>query len=131
QFARLAGVLGRPEMARDPRFVTNADRVRHYDVLRRELTHAFSSWTRADVLRALNSVGVPASAVRTITEALADPQVAAREMIVPLEHVSAGRIRVLGTPLKLSDTPAEVRLPPPALGQHTAAVLAEFGFNVR
>jgi crotonobetainyl-CoA:carnitine CoA-transferase CaiB-like acyl-CoA transferase len=131
QFARLSRVIGRPELAGDSRFATNADRVRHYDMLRRELTQGFSSWKRADVLKALSDVGVPASAVRSVTEALADPQVAAREMIVPLEHVAAGPIRVLGTPLKFSDTPAAIRKPPPALGQHTAAVLREFGLNVR
>jgi crotonobetainyl-CoA:carnitine CoA-transferase CaiB-like acyl-CoA transferase len=128
QFGRLARVLGRPEMASDARFVTNADRVRDYDVLRRELTQLFSSWRRADLLNALSDVGVPVSAVRTVTEALADPQVAAREMIVPLEHAVAGPIRVLGTPLKFSDTPASIRLPPPALGQHTSAILRELGF---
>ncbi len=127
QFGRLTRVLGRSEMAADPRFVTNADRVRHYDVLRRDLVRSCSSWRRADLLAALTNAGVPAGAVRTITEAFADPQIAAREMIVPLEHLSAGRIRVLGTPLKLSDTPPSVRLPPPALGQHTEAVLQELG----
>src|SRR5215471_11853926 len=123
QFGRLTRVIGRPEMASDARFVTNADRVRNYDVLRRDLTQSFSSWKRADLLKALSDVGVPVSAVRTVTEALADPQVTAREMIVPLEHVAAGPIRVLGTPLKLSDTPATVRTPPPTLGQHTAEIL--------
>src|SRR5262249_34921634 len=129
QFGRLTRVIGRPEMASDARFVTNADRVRNYDALRAELTQSFAPWKRADVLKALGDVGVPASAVRTITEALGDPQVDARDMIVPLEHVAAGRVRVLGTPLKLSDTPPSVRLPPPALGQHTDSVLREFGFS--
>jgi len=129
QFDRLARVLGRPEMAKDARFLTNADRVRNYDALRRDLTQAFSSWTRADLLKALGEVGVPVSAVRTVTDALADPQVAAREMIVPLEHVTAGSIRVLGTPLKLSDTPAAIRRAPPALGQHTDTILQELGFR--
>jgi crotonobetainyl-CoA:carnitine CoA-transferase CaiB-like acyl-CoA transferase len=131
QFGRLAGVLGRAELAQDRRFVTNADRVRNYDALRGDLTQLFSSWRRADVLKALAGVGVPASAVRTVTEALADPQIAARDMIVPLEHVTAGPIRVLGSPLKFSETPATVRRPPPALGQHTEAVLREFGFTAR
>jgi crotonobetainyl-CoA:carnitine CoA-transferase CaiB-like acyl-CoA transferase len=124
-------VLGRAEIAQDRRFVTNADRVRNYDALRRDLMHVFSSWKRADVLTALAGVGVPASAVRTITEALADPQIAARDMIVSLEHVTAGSIRVLGSPLKFSETPATVRRPPPALGQHTEAVLREFGLTAR
>ena len=129
QFARLARLIAREDLALDPRFITNADRVRHYDELRRELTLAFSSWKRAAILAALNEAGVPASAVRTVTEALADSQIAAREMIVPLDHVAAGRIRVLGSPLKLSATAATVRLPPPTLGQHTSAILRELGFD--
>jgi crotonobetainyl-CoA:carnitine CoA-transferase CaiB-like acyl-CoA transferase len=131
QFGRLARLLGHAEIAQDRRFVTNADRVRNYDALRRDLTQLFSSWTRADVLAALARAGVPASAVRTVTEALADSQIAARDMIVPLDHATAGPIRVLGSPLKLSETPAAVRRPPPALGQDTEAVLREFGFTVR
>ena len=129
QFRRLASVLRQPALADDPRFRTNADRVAHSDALRRELTAWLSSWRRADLLEALKHAGVPSAAVRTITEALADPQLAAREMIVPLEHVSAGTVRVLGTPLKLSATPASVRTPPPALGEHTETVLAETGLS--
>jgi len=129
QFGRLARLVARPDLAADDRFATNADRVRNYDALRIELTRTFSSWKRDDLLRALNGVGVPASAVRNVTEALADPQLGAREMIVPLEHVAAGPIRVLGSPLKLSATPPSIRLPPPALGQHTEAVLRELGFT--
>jgi formyl-CoA transferase/CoA:oxalate CoA-transferase len=125
QFRRLARVLDAPALAADPRFATNADRVRHYDALRHELSARLASWPRQDLLQALTAAGVPSGAVRTVTEALADPQLAAREMIVPLEHLTAGPIRVLGTPLKLSGTPAAIRTPPPALGQHTATVLAQ------
>jgi len=129
QFRRLAGILRRPELGIDPQYATNADRVRHYDALRDTLSRLFSSWARADLLAALTAAGVPCSAVRSVTEALQDPQLSAREMIVPLEHVSAGGIRVLGSPLKLSETPASVRTPPPALGQHTDAVLREIGMS--
>ena len=129
QFRRLAGVLQRPALAGDPRFRTNADRVTNTDVLRRELSALLTGWRRADLLSALKDAGVPSAAVRTITEALADPQLAAREMVVPLEHLAAGTVRVLGTPLKLSATPATVRTAPPALGQHTDAILAEAGLS--
>jgi crotonobetainyl-CoA:carnitine CoA-transferase CaiB-like acyl-CoA transferase len=129
QFRRLAGVLRRPGLADDHRFRTNADRVLHGEALRAELSSLLSGWRRADLLAALTDAGVPSAAVRTITEALADPQLAARDMVVPLEHIAAGSIRVLGTPLKLSATPASIRTPPPALGQHTDHVLAEVGLS--
>ncbi len=123
QFRRLARVLGRDDLAADPRFATNADRVMNYDALRRDLSPGLAARTRRDLLKVLTAAGVPSGAVRSVTEALADPQLAAREMIVPLEHLTAGPIRVIGTPLKLSGTPAAVRTPPPALGQHTRAIL--------
>src|SRR5688500_5422486 len=123
QFSRLAIALRRPGLAGEARFLTNADRVANHDALRHELSALLAPWRRAELLAALAGAGVPAGAVRSVSEALADPQLAAREMIVPLEHVSAGTIRVLGTPLKLSQTPPSIRTPPPALGQHTADVL--------
>ena len=129
QFRRLCGVLQEPALAGDPRFATNAARVRRYDELRTVLTPLLARWRRGDLLEALTAAGVPGSAVRSVTEALADPQLAAREMIVPLEHATAGAIRVLGTPVKLSDTPAAVRTPPPTLGQHTASILREVGLS--
>jgi crotonobetainyl-CoA:carnitine CoA-transferase CaiB-like acyl-CoA transferase len=131
QFQRMCTVLEAPALAADPRFTSNADRVRNCDALRHELGSVLLKWNRATLLNALTRAGVPCGAVRTVTEALADPQLAAREMIVPLDHLTAGAIRVLGTPLKLSDTPARVRTPPPALGQHTEALLRELGFSAR
>jgi len=131
QFRRMCAVLDAPWLATDRRFASNADRVLNSEALRRELSGLLQRWTRDRLLKALTAAGVPCGAVRTVTEALADPQLAAREMIVPLQHVTAGAITVLGTPLKLSDTPAAVRTPPPALGQHTEAVLRELGFSAR
>ena len=95
----------------------------NYGALRGELSAALVRWRRDDLLSALTAAGVPSGAVRTVTEALADPQLNARAMIVPLEHVSEGSIRVLGSPLKLSETPVSIHSAPPALGQHTAAIL--------
>jgi crotonobetainyl-CoA:carnitine CoA-transferase CaiB-like acyl-CoA transferase len=123
QFRRFCGVVRRPELAQDPRFAANQDRVRHYDALRAVLEPVLAAWERHELLTALTGAGVPSAAVRTVTDALADPQLAARDMIVPLEHATAGAIRVLGTPVKLSATPASIRTPPPTLGQHTRKIL--------
>jgi formyl-CoA transferase len=123
QFGRVAALTAEPGLAVDPRFATNAARVANNDALRAILVKTFASRRRDDLLRDLTAIGVPCGAVRSVSDALADPQLAAREMIVPLEHPTAGQIRVLGTPLKLSDTPASVRTPPPVLGQHTDTIL--------
>jgi formyl-CoA transferase len=125
QFRRVCEILGRGALASDDRFRTNQDRVRHVDALRAALAPLLAARTRVDLLRALTASGVPSGAVRTVNEALADPQLAARDMIVPLEHATAGPIRVLGTPLKLAGTPASIRTPPPALGQHTGRILEQ------
>jgi crotonobetainyl-CoA:carnitine CoA-transferase CaiB-like acyl-CoA transferase len=123
QFRRLAELLQQPALARDPRFETNAARVTHYDALRPALQALFARWTRDRILRQLTSAGVPCGAVRSVTEALADPQLQAREMIVELRHPAIGRVRVLGNPLKMSDTPPEISAAPPTLGQHTRSIL--------
>ncbi len=75
----------------------------------------------------LTAAGIPCGSVRDIGEVLGDPQVAARDMIQTVDHQTLGSINVLGTPLKLSETPGAVRQAPPTLGQHTDAILREFG----
>jgi crotonobetainyl-CoA:carnitine CoA-transferase CaiB-like acyl-CoA transferase len=129
QFARLCAAAGLEELARDERFATNPARVIHYPQLRDRLAVALRERSRADWIERLMAAGVPCGAVRDIPEVLADPQIDARDMIAAVEHAAAGTIRVLGVPLKLSDTPASVRTAPPALGQHTDTVLGELGLT--
>jgi formyl-CoA transferase/CoA:oxalate CoA-transferase len=129
-FQKLCEVIGRPELAADPSFATNPARVEHRDALRPPLAAAFLQWTRRELVDRLNAAGVPCGSVRSVAAALAHPQLAARDMIVVVAHPTAGDIPVLGTPMKLSDTPASVRTAPPLLGGDTDRVLSgELGFS--
>jgi crotonobetainyl-CoA:carnitine CoA-transferase CaiB-like acyl-CoA transferase len=123
QFRRFCGVAGVEAIAVDERFATNPGRVSHYATLRPLLADALRRRTRAEWIDALTAAGVPCGSVRDVAEVLTDPHLEARRMIEVVEHAAAGSIRVLGVPIKLSETPGRVRTAPPTLGQHTAAVL--------
>jgi crotonobetainyl-CoA:carnitine CoA-transferase CaiB-like acyl-CoA transferase len=125
QWRRFCGIIGLAPLADDERFATNRARVGHYDELRPLLADRLHSRRRDEWVRDLKAAGVPCGSVRDVAEALEDPQLDARRMIETVEHVSAGAVRVLGVPVKLSDTPGAVRTAPPALGQHTDRILKE------
>lgn len=107
----------------DPRFTTNADRVRHYDELRPIVSRAIASRSLDEWIQRLRGAGVPCGAVRSVAEALSDPQILAREMVQTIGHPTIGALKTLGIPIKLSDTPGAIRSAPPRLGEHTRAVL--------
>jgi crotonobetainyl-CoA:carnitine CoA-transferase CaiB-like acyl-CoA transferase len=130
QFRRFCRVAGLDAVAADARFTTNPGRVSHYQALRPLLADALRRHSRAHWIEALTAAGVPCGAVRDVREVLTDPHLEARRMIEVVEHASAGMLRVLGVPIKLSDTPGAVRTAPPTLGQHTASVLEhDLGMN--
>lgn len=118
-----------PELAANPRFATNKDRMANYDEMRPPIDRVFRTASNAEWIARLNAAGVPNGEVRDIGQMLNDPQLAAREMVQTLMHPTIGATRVIGTPIKLSDTPASLRSAPPVLGQHTDAVLAEIGYS--
>jgi crotonobetainyl-CoA:carnitine CoA-transferase CaiB-like acyl-CoA transferase len=119
-------VLGCPELAADERFRTNDGRMRHRQALTTRLEQCLVSADVTTWVNRLEEAGVPAGPVLDYAEVLdGDPQVAAREMVVEIEHPEAGPVKTLGFPIKLSRTPASIRHPPPLLGEHTATVLAE------
>jgi crotonobetainyl-CoA:carnitine CoA-transferase CaiB-like acyl-CoA transferase len=127
QFVRFCRVTGLQALSADARFATNPARVMHASELKEQLSVVLRRHPRRHWLDALTDAGVPCGEVRDVGEVLSDPQLAARRMIEVVEHVALGPLKVLGIPIKLSDTPGALRTAPPALGQHTDAVLAEIG----
>ena len=107
----------------DARFTTNADRVRHYAELRPIVSQTILQHTLDDWIELLRGAGVPCGAVRSVAEALADPQILAREMVQTMQHPTIGALQTLGIPIKLSDTPGSIRSAPPRLGEHTRPIL--------
>ncbi len=105
------------------RFATNRQRVTGYEELRPILAERLKTESRQHWIAHLTAAGVPCGSVRHLGEVFSDPQIASREMIAALEHATIGRMSLLGIPVKLSDTPGQLRAAPPVLGAHTGAVL--------
>lgn len=126
---KLCRALGRPELAGDPGFLDNARRQRNLPALNLALQASFEKRPIAHWLALLDEAGVPAGPIQNMAELWADPQVAARGMRQMVEHPKAGQVPAIGVPVKLSATPGAVRHAAPMLGQHTAAVLIEAGFD--
>ena len=125
QYARFCQVAGRPDLAEDPRFVKNADRVRHRAVLVPLLEPVLKSRAKADWLPALEAAHVPCGAINSLDEVFADPQVQARGMVHRWQHPLHADLPLVASPIKLSHTPVRTDRPPPLLGEHTDEVLAE------
>jgi formyl-CoA transferase len=118
-------VLGDTELAGDARFATNAARVTNYAALRGVLAPRIRSRPVEAWLTALGGAGIPCGRVRTVAEALDNPQVAARGLLLDIDHARAGRGRYVGSPIHLDGVGRGSILPPPLLGQHTDEVLGE------
>jgi len=128
-WARLCAVLGRPELLADPRFASNADRVRDRAALAEELTRTLVTRDTDEWVELLLAEGVPAGPIRDYRQSCADPHTLAREMVVELDHPVEGRVRALGIPVKLSETAGSVRRVPPGLGEHTDEILRAAGYT--
>jgi crotonobetainyl-CoA:carnitine CoA-transferase CaiB-like acyl-CoA transferase len=123
---RLCEVLEVTELLTDPRFVTNPDRMSHRDELAAVLETRLSTATTDEWVTLLLDAGVPAGPIRDYRQVLdEDPHVKARGMVQEIDHPVEGRVRVLGSPLRMSRTPARIRRHPPLLGEHTEEVLGE------
>ncbi len=130
QWAILCQVLGRPDLKEDPRFADNNARVANRPALREVLDEEFRVRDASDWLAELRQAGLPCGPINTIPEVFDHPQAEARSLTLEVDHPTAGLVQFPGFPYKFSSTPAQVRLPPPLLGQHTEEVLGNvLGFS--
>jgi formyl-CoA transferase len=123
---RFCRAIGRSELADDPRFAKNSDRVENREVLIAALAEIFLGRETGAWMKLLNEAEIPCAPVQTIDQVFKAPQVLHREMLVKVEHPTAGTVPMAGIPVKFSATPASIRLPPPTLGQHTEEVLTSW-----
>jgi crotonobetainyl-CoA:carnitine CoA-transferase CaiB-like acyl-CoA transferase len=122
-------VVGRSDWLTDERYRTSADRASRRDELIPALNAIFKMRTVAEWVALLSERGVPCTAVNAIDQVVRDKQVLARDMVVNVEHPTAGTIRMAGLPIKLSQNPGAVRTAAPTLGQHSAEILRETGYS--
>jgi formyl-CoA transferase len=128
-FRRLCEILERPEWASLPGFTDNASRVRNREALAARIESITETHSREHWLRLLDDADIPCGPINDYAEAFADPQILSREMVIDTNHPTLGRQRTLGSPIKLSATPANPGRRAPLLGEHTDEILREAGFN--
>jgi formyl-CoA transferase len=125
QYRKFVEAGDRPQLATDERFSTNPMRVRYRDTLVPLLADMVKTRTRQQWIDALEAAGVPCGPINNLDDVFENPQVTARGMRVDLPHPAGGKVKLVGSPMKLSATPPQYEMPPPMLGQHTDEVLRE------
>jgi crotonobetainyl-CoA:carnitine CoA-transferase CaiB-like acyl-CoA transferase len=125
QFARLADALGEPGWATDPRYATNAARVANRAVLVPAIAAITAARGTADWVAVLEAAGVPCGPINNLAQVFADPQVQARGTRIAMTHGTGAELGLVANPIRMSGTPVTYRLPPPTLGEHTAATLRD------
>jgi crotonobetainyl-CoA:carnitine CoA-transferase CaiB-like acyl-CoA transferase len=125
QYAKFCTVASRLDLCQDPRFIKNADRVRHRAVLVPMLEEVLRTRSKADWLLALETAKVPCGAINNLSEVFNDPHIRSRDMVTTWQHPASGPLELVSSPMKLSETPVRTDLPPPLLGEHTEDVLRE------
>jgi crotonobetainyl-CoA:carnitine CoA-transferase CaiB-like acyl-CoA transferase len=125
QFEKLCEVIGKWELVSDVRFSLNSSRVKNREELISILKPIFLARTSSEWLSMLENAGIPCGPINTLNQVFSMPQIDAREMLVHMEHPEIGDLRLVGSPIKFSDTPVNYKLRPPRLGEHTDEVLRE------
>lgn len=126
---RFLDVIGAPELDEDPRFCSNAQRIRNLPQLVEILNGYMVRDTTENWLDRMDAAQLPAGPVNDILQMHADPQARARDMIVEVDHASAGKVETIGHPVKFGRTPAHIESAAPLLGQHSREVLVELGYE--
>ena len=129
QFERLCAVIGQPELFSDVRFTTNSARVLNREELISLLKSIFAKRSVSEWLIILEQAEIPCGPINNFEQVFSMPQVEAREMLVLMQHPTIGELPLVGSPLKMSETPVEYRLSPPLMGEHTQDVLLSFGYT--
>ncbi len=127
QFARFVEMIGLPDLARDPRFIRNSDRLANREVLIARIADRLRQMPKSELVSGMERVGVPGGEINTVPEVFASDQVAARDMKISMEYPGSadGQVDLIGNPVKFSRTPVTYRRPPPRCGQHTDEILRE------
>jgi len=125
QFRKFSEALGQPEWADDPRFASNSARVENRRILDELIDEVLADQPAEFWLRTLKAAGIPCGMINTVAQALQDPHTQARAMVETVAHPTAGPVKMLGIPVKFSDTPASIRAAPPTLGQHSDKILQD------
>jgi formyl-CoA transferase len=123
QWETLCDMLERPDLKTDPRFASNGLRVQNRTAVVDELNRIFAERDVREWLEKFTAAGLPCAPINSLPQVFADPQTAARNMVLEAPHPTAGTVRMTGFPYKFSETPAELHAPPPLLGQHTEEIL--------
>lgn len=126
---RLCQALNREDLLSDPRFAKGPDRLKNRDELISILEEILTTKESSHWLKILEDYGVPSGPIYKMAGVYEDPHVKARNMLVEIDHPTVGKVKNIGIPVKLSQTPATIRHAPPLLGQHTDEVLASFGYS--
>lgn len=124
QFVALSNAIGLPELPNDPRFTTNTLRIKHRTEIGELLSAHFLSNNAKHWVEAIHAVKVPVGLINNLEQAFEEPQVQARNMLIEMQHPLKDKLKVIGSPIKLSRTPVEYKKAPPMLGEHTNEILA-------